>query len=336
MELNDIKKRYSYVGFVYFLLTVLTFILQRLAGLLASNQGWVMKDWTLYLVRMIPMWGIAFPICYLLLKRIPAERPWEENIGIGRVLLVYPKMLVFIIGGSLIGTVLSFIIGLLFNGEVKNATINLIQDQKILPSFVFAVIVAPVMEELCFRKVLIDRLSMYSKKYTIILSGVMFGLFHANLYQFFYACFLGIAFAYVYTKTGKIWYTMMLHAMVNCIHGIIPMFFMGDINLQEFQNLSNLDPNDPATVQRLMGVYTNPGFLMLMGWAFLIFAIMIVGIILFIIDFKKIHVDDTNSPLQKPYAVKTIYLNAGMILFIIGLLAESSYALIGQILSSGA
>ena len=36
-----------------------------------------------------------------------------------------------------------------------------------------------------------------------------------NLYQFFYATALGLVFAGVALKTGKIWHTMLLHTIVN-------------------------------------------------------------------------------------------------------------------------
>ena len=103
----------------------------------------------------------------------------------------------------------------------------------ILPSFIFAVLIGPVLEELAFRKVLLDRLSCYSKKYTIILSGVMFGLFHTNLFQFFYACLIGIVFAYIYTITGKIRYTIILHMSVNFLHGIVPMMIYSPENSRD-------------------------------------------------------------------------------------------------------
>ena len=54
-------------------------------------------------------------------------------------------------------------------------------------TFTFSVVLAPVMEELIFRKVLIDRTIVYGDKAAVVLSGLLFGVFHGNFHQFFYA-----------------------------------------------------------------------------------------------------------------------------------------------------
>ena len=43
----------------------------------------------------------------------------------------------------------------------------------------------------------------------------MFGLFHGNFGQFFYAFAVGSVFAYVALRTGGIRYTVVLHFLVN-------------------------------------------------------------------------------------------------------------------------
>ena len=116
----------------------------------------------------------------------------------------------------------------MLNGIVGNMTGNLpennistiVSEIPIWLIFVAMVVLAPIVEELMFRKLMIDRLSIYGDKTAIIFSSVAFGLMHGNLYQFFYAALLGALFGYVYTKTHKIHYTMIMHAIVN---------FMGSI-----------------------------------------------------------------------------------------------------------
>ena len=67
----------------------------------------------------------------------------------------------------------------------------------------FLVIVGPIFEEWLFRKQLIDHTRKYGEKTAILLSGLAFGLFHMNLFQFFYAFLLGLMFGYVYTRTSS-------------------------------------------------------------------------------------------------------------------------------------
>ena len=88
----------------------------------------------------------------------------------------------------------------------------------------FAVL-APVFEELVFRKVMVDRVLPYGEWPAILFSGITFGLFHGNLTQFFYAALLGMVLAYVYIRTGNILYSIGLHACVNFLGGVLPMLF---------------------------------------------------------------------------------------------------------------
>ena len=43
----------------------------------------------------------------------------------------------------------------------------------------------------------------------------MFGLFHLNLFQFFYAFGLGLMFGYVYMRTSQLRYSIVMHMIIN-------------------------------------------------------------------------------------------------------------------------
>ena len=81
--------------------------------------------------------------------------------------------------------------------------------------FLFMVVLAPIFEEIFYRRVVIDRLRRYGDIPAIIISGLMFGLIHGNFSQFFYAAFLGMVFGAVYVYTGKLGYSVFLHMLIN-------------------------------------------------------------------------------------------------------------------------
>ena len=54
-----------------------------------------------------------------------------------------------------------------------------------------------------------------------MLSAVCFGLLHQNFFQFFYALGLGLLMGYLYVRTGKLRYTILLHAIINFMGGVI-------------------------------------------------------------------------------------------------------------------
>jgi hypothetical protein len=97
---------------------------------------------------------------------------------------------------------------------------------------------APIFEELIFRKFLIDRTYKYGERNAIILSGLMFGLFHTNLGQFFYAFIIGAIFAWVYIRTGNILYSMSMHLLINLLGGTVPILLLSHVDISSISEMS--------------------------------------------------------------------------------------------------
>jgi len=96
--------------------------------------------------------------------------------------------------------------------------------------FVFIYMLIPgIWEEISFRGVILNlQLKKYSQITSVILNGVLFGLFHyinllgyPDLYlvsmQVIYASCLGIAFAYMYVKTKSLLPCMVAHYLIDAI-----------------------------------------------------------------------------------------------------------------------
>lgn len=108
----------------------------------------------------------------------------------------------------------------------------------LLPYLIYAVIGAPVLEELAFRKTLLDRLHETGEGYAAVISALLFGLMHGNHMQFFLAFFLGLVFAMVYQRTGRIVYTMLLHAMINFTATVPELFALCNIDVSLVWNIA--------------------------------------------------------------------------------------------------
>lgn len=78
-------------------------------------------------------------------------------------------------------------------------------------------LITPLCEELMFRGVIYRRLRMGQMPYkrAMILSALMFGLYHGNLVQFIYAFILGILFVYLYEKYHSLAAPVLAHVFVN-------------------------------------------------------------------------------------------------------------------------
>lgn len=89
-------------------------------------------------------------------------------------------------------------------------------------------IVAPFAEELLFRGVIYNKLSKnISITATIIIQGILFGIYHMNFVQGLYASLLGILFGYITFKTKSIWPAIIIH-MVNNTISIIAPYILGE------------------------------------------------------------------------------------------------------------
>ena len=91
-----------------------------------------------------------------------------------------------------------------------------IYSDKHLYQLLAAGIVAPILEEITFRGVLFGNLrNAYGRWLAIIVSSLLFGIFHFNMVQFIYATIIGAVFAYIYDKTRSIVLAILAHAAAN-------------------------------------------------------------------------------------------------------------------------
>ena len=183
------------------------------------------------------------------------------------------------------------------NGESQTDLIMKMQSTKLLMGILIPVLIGPVLEELIFRKLMLDRIRNFGEKTAIIFSALCFGLFHGNLTQFLFATCVGLFLGYVYCKTGNVLITIVMHMLLNGSSTIIVLA----MPLLE-------DPNTDKVVLTMLGL----------GFVLLVMGIMtVLGIILLIrwIKQKSFRLDDTMPTCIAPNEVlKTVYLNPGVIL----------------------
>ena len=101
--------------------------------------------------------------------------------------------------------------------------------------FINLVIAAPIVEELFFRGYLLDKLrTKHSDIFSIIVTGLFFGLVHWSPYYYFWHDLVdfspilftgigGILYAWLRIKTGSIWPSIICHSIWNLFVGVIFM-----------------------------------------------------------------------------------------------------------------
>jgi len=85
-----------------------------------------------------------------------------------------------------------------------------------LSSIVLVSILAPVIEELLFRGIILRSfLQQYSRSRAIVYSAVVFGFAHLNIHQFVTALAVGLVIGKIYERTRSLLPGMLLHAFYN-------------------------------------------------------------------------------------------------------------------------
>ena len=84
----------------------------------------------------------------------------------------------------------------------------------------------PVFEELLYRKLVIDRMCGLGDNAKVICSAVLFALPHVlsvGVPAMLFAFGMGLVWGYVYTRKGKLWPVIQLHALGNLMGSYIPL-----------------------------------------------------------------------------------------------------------------
>lgn len=241
---------------------------------------------------------IPIPIFIYLMNKLDAQKPEKEKIGIKKFLMYICICFTLIWIGNLMGLLVTGILSQFMHNDISNPVVELINTSDIWLNLIIISIIAPIFEEIFFRKILIDRTLKYGVRVSIITSAVLFAFFHGNINQFFYTLFMGGFLAYVYIRTGKITYTIILHMLVNLMGSVISLI------------ISNSAKSLAA------GTYASTDFEIVLGYSIMILSVIVIGIIgLSQYNKAKFNGSKTQIPLKNP--LKTIFLNYGMICFII-------------------
>ena len=296
----NVKSVFSRVGLAAAVLGVVVNLAQMIIITIFNvvNPAFESNGWFRYLLIAVSFYLIGFPICCLILKSIPdGQKREEENLTFGGFIKFFLISYFIMVLLNLFTMGFLWIVGNFKGSDVVNPLENVISNSSVLATIIFAGILSPIIEEVLFRGVMLNKLRTYGDKIAIITTALLFGLFHENFSQFFYAVGLGMIFAYVTLKTGTIKYSIGLHIMRNMMGGVIGTQVLNS-----------------TIATMIFGIVV---------WVF-----VIAGLILFIKDFKKTSLLPGEVTIEKGHILSETWLNVGMIINLIISLALMIYVLI--------
>lgn len=314
-DFKTAKKAFSTIGFALCAILVIASFLQLLwfmiPELLWGEDNWLTaSSWGIWIGTFAPLYCIAIPIGLLIMRKIPAQAPADHKLEARHFWVILPVCFFLMYSGNFVGNFLSSVLS---GGNAQNELLDYAMDTNPLKILVM-VILAPFLEEYVCRKQIIDRTRQYGEKTAVFLSALTFGLLHQNLFQFFYAFALGLVFAYIYLRTGRLRYPVILHSIINFMGAVIAPWIL---SLLDYNALTGMDPNAPA--EEVLGLYAQnlPGLLVCLLYAFIVGGMAIAGLVLLCAHRKQLIWKVSETPLPPKSGVKTVYLSAGMLLYIL-------------------
>ena len=119
--------------------------------------------------------------------------------------------------GSLIFMLYYFLFQNLFHVEITVPGMTMSTENPVINvlSFLYVVVAGPLLEEIFFRGILMQKIRKYGDMPAIFLTAILFALFHMNFVQLPGPLLFGIAIGMVFSKTNSIWLCWLIHAVNN-------------------------------------------------------------------------------------------------------------------------
>lgn len=318
--LSDLPAHRAYFSRIGFAMLVLMLGYQLLAYLIAgvvSRVAPALTDewWYTWVLTDIPLYGAGLPLMWLVLRNVPAA-PFNRTCRLRGATVEKPRfgfgawLLIAVIGmgvmqiGGLIAQGIMKFLSFAVGYDYANRLEAVVSGSPLWVSVIATVVIAPVGEEFIFRKLLIDRTRRWGDTVAVLLSGILFGLFHGNLFQLFYTTMFGFLLAYIYTRTGRLGWCIGLHALINFMGGIVPTL------LQNWIVRDILSDPEKLSAHLLQNPVQS---LVLSLYIAAIYAFMIAAVVLLICLRRSVRLGDGAYVLPAGQRFRTVILNAGMI-----------------------
>lgn len=328
MDVKQERKTFNRIGLIFFAASLVILAVQNLTGFLLREYVSMAarQDMNLLMtLNVIAVYAIGMPIIILLLKTVPDRKPEKHKMSVGNFLIAILMCYSLVYITNWIGMGITYLIGLVKGNPVQYNVQIVTTALNPALNILYTVICAPIVEELVFRKCLINRTLKYGEGVSVLLSGLMFGLFHANLNQFVYTFVMGVFWGFIYVKTGRIIYSMIMHAVMNFFGGVVAPLLLQLVTKAAAGAMDYV--NGEAQFSAILDMISAYG--VLFCYALLILGAVIAGIVLLIVFRKRFKLSDGEIKIPKGKGLIVVFVNVGMMAFV----AFYIYQIVQQLLA---
>lgn len=306
------KKFFSRIGlsvFVYMLIFQLGASLV-LALLALVDKNIINNETVVLIVSAAVQYLVAFPVLYFMLKPIPASLPSDRRLSTRELIKALSIATLLIYAGQYISTLIISAIESALGYTPENSVSQAFNGNTFAVTLIIAII-APIIEEIVFRKLLVDRLRPYGEKLAIFFPALIFALAHGNLYQLFYAFLIGVVLSYIYAKTGKITYPIFIHMFVNLFFGVLTDYLSKAIDVNQFLEYSYAGALPVEYVEANMLPLT-----LLTIYSIVFYALLCMGVFNLIRQLYSLRFEKGKYVFPKGKSLEITLFNAGTIAFV--------------------
>ena len=264
------------------------------------------------LLNVLSIYCVALPLFCVIAAPLPKVTPYKEKMSGGACLGgLCVCVLAMTLGSSISNSIIIFF-EQISGTTLTNPVSEMLGQSSIWIDVLFVAVLVPVLEELLFRKLLCDRLLPLGEGYAILLSSVIFGLSHGNLFQFCYAFFVGLIFSLIYVKTGRIIYTVLYHVFLNFTGGVVVTLVTQNIDYEGLNALLYDIEAGTATTEQMIPYLQQ--MMPLLIYELIMGVMAIVGIVLLLkaTKTKRITIESGILPPPKKHRVSNVLCTVGV------------------------
>ena len=319
---SEVRRHFSKVGLAYLAMTAAFLTVAYVAQLAVLFACPTMMEawWFSWALSLVPLYAVGLPVLWLCLRRVPVAPHNTDCTVRGQALEKAPFgvkqwliLLVIAFGcmtaGGMAGNIIMTILSEVMQYDYAFALNSMVTETPVWFTFLCTCICAPFGEELLFRKLLIDRTRRFGDFPAILLSGLLFGLFHGNLFQFFYAAMVGMVLAYVYTRTGRYLPCVAMHAVINFVGSIVTPAVSGLVTPYLESDMMN-EQVMAELITDMNFLLAMLAYLLLVLWQY---GMVSAGGILFCVFFNRRKLSRGQTPLVEGSSTALSLTNPGVI-----------------------
>jgi len=196
-----------------FLRVIVGFVIEKMTG--SSDKI------TLAIIYRSTAYILDIPMIYYFIRNNKKKKYFatKEKMNIGSFIGCFALM-------ALITAIIG-IISLVFKLKIESNDNSILPDYPTLylnMTLFSTIIIAPIIEEMIFRGVIMNDLKEYGYKTAIIINSVLFGLAHTEIEKVIITIFLGIIFSYVAYRYS-LRYSILLHMVWNLNSSMGSIFY---------------------------------------------------------------------------------------------------------------